>query len=64
MSTWRIEEAAVIEKLAKSALASVSQGFSGQKQKALLKAEYDALMTETKYNGMLPQKRPHPALHA
>lgn len=57
MSTWHIEEPAAIEELAKSALASVSQGFSGQKQKALLKAEYDALMTEAKYNGLLPQNK-------
>ena len=35
----------------------MSQGFSGQKQIALLKAEYDALMTEAKYNGMLPQNK-------
>lgn len=57
MSAWHIEEPAAIEELAKSALVSVSLGFGVQKQKALLKAEYDALMTEAKYNGMLPQNK-------
>ncbi len=57
MSVWHIEEPAAIEELAKCALAAVSKGFGEQKQKAILKAEYDALMTETKYNGMLPQNK-------
>ncbi len=57
MSVWHIEEPAAIEELAKCALAAVSKGFGGQKQKAILKAEYDALMTETKYNGMLQQNK-------
>ncbi len=42
MSAWHIEETASIEELAKCALAAVSKGFDGQKQKAILKAEYDA----------------------
>lgn len=53
MSSWAIEDATTVCQLAKDSLEKVSQGFDGQLRQAQLKAEYDALMKETKYNTML-----------
>lgn len=53
MSSWAIEDATIVCRLAKESLEKVSQGFDGQLRQAQLKAEYDALMKETKYNDML-----------
>lgn len=53
MTEWDIDEPASIEKLAQDSLHIVSQGFDGQMRQAQLKAEYDALLKETKYNDML-----------
>lgn len=55
MDGWAIEEASVRQK-ALDALRSVSQGFEAQLRQAQLKAEYDALAKETKYNELLQQK--------
>lgn len=52
---WKIEETAVIQQ-ASVALQNVTQGFDGQIRQAQLKAEYDALLKETKYNEMLHQE--------
>lgn len=52
---WKIEETAVIQQ-ASVALQNVTQGFDGQIRQARLKAEYDALLKETKYNDMLHQE--------
>lgn len=53
MSGWTIEEPSTINQLAKDSLQAVSQGSDGQLRQAQLKAEYDALLKETKYNEML-----------
>jgi len=53
MTTWTIAEPKTVNQLAKESLEKVSQGFDGQLRQAQLKAEYDALMKETKYNEML-----------
>lgn len=55
MSDWAIEEAPV-KKQAQDLLHAVIQGFDSQTRQAQLKAEYDALLKETKYNDMLQQK--------
>ena len=55
MSDWAIEEEPV-KKQAQNLLHAVTQGFDSQTRQALLKAEYDALLKETKYNDMLQQK--------
>lgn len=55
MSDWTIEEEPV-RKQAQNSLNAVTQGFDAQTRQARLKAEYDALLKETKYNDMLPQK--------
>ena len=55
MSDWTIEEEPV-RKQAQNSLNAVTQGFDAQTRQAQLKAEYDALLKETKYNDMLPQK--------
>lgn len=52
-SSWVIEDSTMVSQLAKDSLEKVSQGFDGQLRQAQLKAEYDALMKETKYNDML-----------
>lgn len=52
---WKVEETAVIQQ-ASIALQNVTQGFDGQIRQARLKAEYDALLKETKYNDMLHQE--------
>ena len=55
MSDWAIEEEPV-KKQAQDLLHVVTQGFDSQTHQAQLKAEYDALLKETKYNDMLQQK--------
>lgn len=55
MDGWAIEEVSVRQK-ASEALHSVSQGFEAQLRQAQLKAEYDALSKETKYNELLQQE--------
>ena len=55
MSDWMIEEEPVRQQ-AQNSLHSVTQGFDAQTRQAQLKAEYDALLKETKYNDMLQQK--------
>lgn len=55
MSDWAIEEEPV-KKQAQGLLHAVIQGFDSQTRQAQLKAEYDALLKETKYNDMLQQK--------
>lgn len=55
MDGWAIEEVSVRQK-ASEALHSVSQGFEAQLRQAQLKAEYDALAKETKYNELLQQE--------
>ena len=53
MSSWTIADQTTVNQLAKDSLEKVSQGFEGQLRQAQLKAEYDVLMKETKYNEML-----------
>lgn len=53
MTAWTITEPKMVNQLAKESLEKVSQGFDGQLRQAQLKAEYDALLKETKYNEML-----------
>lgn len=55
MDEWAIEEGSVKQK-ALEALRAVSQGFGAQLRQAQLKAEYDALSKETKYNELLQQE--------
>lgn len=53
MTSWGIEEPTTVNQLAEDSLENVSQGFDEQLRQAVLKAEYDALLKETKYNEML-----------
>lgn len=53
MSSWAVADQTTVNLLAKESLEKVSQGFDGQLLQAQLKAEYDALLKETKYNEML-----------
>lgn len=55
MSDWETEEEPVRQQ-AQNSLNGVTQGFDAQTHQAHLKAEYDALLKETKYNDMLQQK--------
>lgn len=55
MSGWAIEEEPVKQQVQNS-LNAVTQGFDTQTRQAQLKAEYDALLKETKYNDMFQQK--------
>ena len=55
MSDWTIEEEPARHQ-AQDSLNAVIQGFDAQIRQAQLKAEYDALLKETKYNDMLQQK--------
>lgn len=55
MSDWTIEEE-TIKQQAQDSLHSVAQGFEAQIRQAQLKAEYDALQKEAKYNDMLQHK--------
>lgn len=53
MSSWAVADQTTVNLLAKESLEKVSQGIDGQLLQAQLKAEYDALLKETKYNEML-----------
>lgn len=53
MYAWRLEERRAATKEAQNSLSAVSKGFDGQLRLATLKAEYDALVKESKYNDML-----------
>lgn len=53
MSSWAVADQTTVNQLAKESLEKVSQGFDGQLRQTQLKAEYDALLKETKYNEML-----------
>ena len=50
MKSWELEEPSVIKRLAKEKLQIISQMFDDQTELAKLKAEYNALITEKKYN--------------
>lgn len=52
MTDWTVTEQTIIKNLAKESLQAVSQGFNSQLRQAKLKAEYDALLKESKYNEM------------
>ena len=52
MTDWKIDEQTITKNLAKDSLQAVSQGFDRQLRQAKLKAEYDALLKESKYNEM------------
>ena len=54
-SDWIIDEEPIKQQTI-HAIHTVTQGFDGQIKQALLKAEYDALQKETKYNDMLQQE--------
>lgn len=53
MPDWRLENPAAVEQQAKDSFNIVSQGFEGQTKSALLQAEYDALLTEKRYNDLI-----------
>lgn len=53
MEEWHLDNSKEVRKLAKESLAAVSLGFTGQTRLAQLNAEYDALITEKKYDEML-----------
>ena len=53
MEEWYLDNSKEVRKIAKDSLAAVSLGFDGQTRLAQLKAEYDALVTEKKYDEML-----------
>lgn len=57
MNGWRVDEEPTRQQ-AQDALQTVSQGFEGQIQQARLKAEYEELMRETKYDQMLHNNAP------
>lgn len=63
MTDWSIKEHSTIYQLAKDSLQNVSQGFDGQLRQAQLKAEYDALLKETKYNTLLGDNTDNNWLH-
>ena len=52
MNVWRVDEESTRQQ-AQDSLHAVSQGFEGQIRQAQLKAEYEELMKETKYDDML-----------
>lgn len=58
MTEWIISEQTSVKELAQYSLHTVKQGFDGQLRMAQLKAEYDALLKESKYNEM---QEPHNA---
>lgn len=53
MEEWHLDNLKGVRKLAKESLTAVSLGFTEQTRLALLKAKYDALITEKKYDEML-----------
>ena len=52
MADWSIDEQTTAKNQVKSALYTVSQGFKDQIKQSKLKAEYDSLLKESKYNDM------------
>lgn len=60
MTSWHISNLVEVQEQAKEALFSVSLGFDSQTKLALLKAEYDALMTEEHYDNLLKEGQSHP----
>ncbi len=60
MTSWHISNLVEVQEQAKEALLSVSLGFDSQTKLALLKAEYDALMTEEHYDNLLKEGQSHP----
>jgi DNA polymerase III delta prime subunit len=57
MTSWSLKEPSSVRDIAMNALTIVSQGFDRQMRQAQLKAEYDALLKETKYNEMLQPRK-------
>jgi len=55
MSDWAVEEEP-IKQQAQDSLHAIAKGFDAQMRQAQLKAEYDALLKEAKYNDMLQQE--------
>lgn len=53
LSDWNIDEKKTIYQLSEDSLQNVSKGFDGQLRQAQLKAEYDALQIETRYDALL-----------
>ncbi len=53
MTEWSLDEPVSIEELAQNSLHNVSQAFDEQLRQAQLKAAYDALLKESKYNDIL-----------
>ena len=60
MTSWHISNLVEVQEQAKEALLSVSLGFEKQTKLALLRAEYDALMTEEHYDNLLKEGQSHP----
>lgn len=60
MTSWHISNLVEVQEQAKEALFSVSLGFDSQTKLALLRAEYDALMTEEHYDNLLKEGQSHP----
>ena len=60
MTSWHISNLVEVQEQAKEALLSVSLGFDSQMKLALLRAEYDALMTEEHYDNLLKEGQSHP----
>ncbi|MBC8626971.1 AAA domain-containing protein [Alloprevotella sp. Lung230] len=60
MTSWHISNLVEVQEQAKEALLSVSLGFDSQTKLALLRAEYDALMTEEHYDNLLKEGQSHP----
>lgn len=56
MSDWVLEEPMAVNQKAMDALRIVEQGFDDQTKSALIKAEYDALMKEKRYNELLGEE--------
>ena len=50
MAEWHLSDISSVKQDVKEAFANVSKGFEYQTKKALLNAEYNALLTESKYN--------------
>lgn len=58
MTGWRIKAPAATRKSVQDSLQNVTQGFDAQLRQARLKAEFDALSTESKYNDMQDGRQP------
>lgn len=59
MHSWIITEPAAVKEQAKNAIERVALAFDAQLRQAQLKAEYDALLKEIKYNEMLEAEVSH-----